>query len=865
MEAPASGWPLAGLSDAQREAVRHRGPALVVAGGHGSGRTEVLVRRLVWLTGEGAPPAGILLLTHGERLAAALRTRAEAALRGPHEEAAVHSVHGFCARLLADEALEVGLDPFAVAATGADRLAMLLDRVDELALRHHDFRGRPAALLGSFVRRIDRLKDDLVDAGRFAAWAAGQDAPREREFAEIFLAHDRMLAERDALDLGDLLLHSTRLLGGDPAAAGRVARRWPVLLVDDWESLSFGEREVVLRLGRAGSAVTVAAGAGPAVAGAAVIALGGSLRCPPGVERAARAVGGEVGDALGAGPPGRPGDAGEVRFWRAVNERTQAQSVAAELERLIGREQVAPERLAVIVGSVSDEGQAVAVALAERAVPYRVIGSDAFFQRVEIRDVLAWLRLLVDPRDAGAVVRALARPPVELNSVDVARCVQIARRRKLDMVAALVAATESPQVPPEARERIAGFLRLYRSAATALDATRPDMFVHRLIDRIGLRRQQLFSARADVVERLVNLAKLGELAASYARRAPQSTPREFARYIAAVAEAGLGEEEAAGAGAPRAVSVLGMEAAGGLEFDHVFVVGLHAGRMPGVGGEEALPAVPDELAAEPPRAGDHLAARRGLLQMAITRARRGVVLAYAATSAAGAGQSPSPFVEAARGTVGGEWEDREEELFGPAEALHSTFQDLREELLDSIGRIGGRLGELRLDTDLDISHGAVRFLELVKLAALLERPEGQPIEEALADVNSRLAQAATPLQREIFETSPLDDLLLGADRVQRGRASARAAREEPSLEPFLPRRGAGLVLSASDIETYRTCPLKYKFARVLRIPQEPTLNQRFGILVHQVLERYHATSAGEADGLMGLLDAGWRRGGFGDS
>jgi DNA helicase-2/ATP-dependent DNA helicase PcrA len=92
------------------------------------------------------------------------------------------------------------------------------------------------------------------------------------------------------------------------------------------------------------------------------------------------------------------------------------------------------------------------------------------------------------------------------------------------------------------------------------------------------------------------------------------------------------------------------------------------------------------------------------------------------------------------------------------------------------------------------------------------------------------------------------------------------AREEPSLEPFLPKRGAGLVLSAGDIDTYRTCPLKYKFARVFRIPQEPTIHQRFGILVHQVLERFHAgTGGGSQSELLGLLDAGWRRGGFGDS
>ncbi len=307
-----------------------------------------------------------------------------------------------------------------------------------------------------------------------------------------------------------------------------------------------------------------------------------------------------------------------MRFWRCANERTQAQSVAAELERLIGREQVAPERLGVLVESVAEEGQAVAVALAERAVPYRVVGSDAFFQRAEIRDVLAWLRLLVDPRDSGAVVRALVRPPVELNSIDVARCVQIARRRKLDMVSALAAATESPQLPPEARERIAGFLRLHRSAAAALDSTRPDLFVHRLIDRIGLRRQHLFTARADVVERLVNLAKLGELAAAHARRAPQSTPREFARYIAAVADAGLGEEEAVATSVPGAVSVLSMRGAVGVEFDHVFVLGLHAGRMPGVASPvsaEMDTPVPVELRSESASwPADHEAGMRRLLR-----------------------------------------------------------------------------------------------------------------------------------------------------------------------------------------------------------------------------------------------------------
>src|SRR5919109_5563410 len=162
---------------------------------------------------------------------------------------------------------------------------------------------------------------------------------------------------------------------------------------------------------------------------------------------------------------------------------------------------------------------------------------------------------------------------------------------------------------------------------------------------------------------------------------------------------------------------------------------------------------------------------------------------------------------------------------------------------------------------------APRYLELVKLAALMDRPEGQSVADALPQINAALLGATTAQQREILQTSSLDDLLLDAERDARARAAAMAAREEPSLMPFLSTRGDGLLLSASDIETYRTCPLKYKFARVFRIPSEPTLNQRFGILVHQVLERFHGggASGGSLPELLGLLEAGWRRGGFGDS
>ncbi len=875
-------------TSAQREAVEHAGGPLLVLGGAGTGKTTALVERFVRLAAL-RPPDELLALTLD---ADALRERIEERLTVSYDELSVTTFSGLCARLLRDEALEAGVDPFATPVAAADRLAMLLEHINALPLRHHDLRGNPSATLGEIVRRIDHLKEELVSAADYRAWAARlpEDATgaREREFAALFAAHDGLLNEAGALDTGDLVLHAFRLLREKPHVRSRLAKRYRHVLVDELQDASFAQGLLLRLLVAEHGGISAFADDDQAIhrfRGAAtknirdfraewplatIVRLDTSLRSSRRVVAASQAVIEPIEDRLEKSiRAAETAGEGEVAFWRCASERAQAQAVAADVERLIARGACAPEDICVLVRSVRAEGQAVAVAFEERAVPYFLSGAAAFFQRAEIRDLIAWLRLLVDPGDAGAVVRALARSPVELRAVDLARVTQIARRRKLDMVAALSAALESPQIPPEARDRIHVFLKLYRSAAGAIDTTRPDLYVHRLIERLGLRRQLLFAATTEVVERLRNLARFAEIAAAYVRRAPQATAREFGRSIAAVADAGLREEEATSPESARGVRVMTMHDAKGHEFEHVYVLGLMSARMPGPR-RQTLEPIADALLKESVPAASrvtHASGMRRLLHVAMTRARTRLVLAYPEKTDRGAAQQPSPFAEEARVALGGEWEPREEELFGPTETLQSTFRLLRDELLTTVAQVGGRLGELRFDTDLDVSHAVVRYLELLKLSALLERTRSGElsVEEALPEVNARLLQAATSEQKEIFETSALDEYLLDAERDETARARAVAKRNEPSLEPFLPRRGDGLLLSATDIETYRTCPLKYKFARVFRIPSEPTINQRFGILVHQVLERYHgATDAGLPE-LLGLLEAGWRRGGFGDS
>ena len=804
------------LAEPQALAVAHDEGPLLVVGAAGTGKTEVLARRLARLAAEGTGPEQVLVLASTRATARRLRERAEVLLEGPYEELWIGTWESVCERLLRDHSIAAGLDPFFDVLGPAERLAMLLDRIDDLPLRGHEIRGNPAGLLARLLERIDALKAGAV--------------PPDPELAEFCAAHDRILASTGNLDEGDLYLTLNKLLHERPEVRHRITTSFKYLMVDEYEDTTPAQKAILSSLEAENPNHVYAVEEGD-------IPLAGG-----------RGGGGSRTYTSPAVPPSPPDRTREperivlnyvyrdpvVKFWRSRNERAQAQAVARETEHLVAAG-TPPEAICVLFADPAREGGAIAAAMEERGIPFHLAGPAALFQRPEVRDAIAWLRVLADPDDSAAAARALTRPPIELRSADLARLTTIARRRKLDMVSGCEAALDSPQIQPEARERIQAFLKLYRAASAAMEERRADVFVRRLIERVGLRRQRLFAAQPEVAERLLGLSRLAELAAAWVRREPHGSTRGFVRYLSAVAEAGVemrdGEDPAAGA----AVQGIDFAAAKGTAFDHAFVLGLE-------------------------REGG--AARIG------SPARAGLVLSRVGQGAGG--PRPSPFYEEARAAAGSPREEvHEEELFGPAEGLHATYRALREEVLEASWKAGRELSEPRLDTAIDVNRAIARYLELLKLAALAQRPGDEATEEAVEAVNGLLRQVATPEQQAELDASALDGYLLGSERERDKRRRSIAARDEPSLAEFLPRRGdKRLSLSASDLDLYLTCPLKYKFARVFGIPQEPTINQRFGILVHNVLERFHKEDDWGEDGLqrlVGLYEAGWRRSGFGTS
>jgi len=817
-----------GEAGGRRRAAEHVDGPLLVLGAAGTGKSELLARRLADLAAAGTAPERVLVIGARRATARRLREHCEALLDSPYEELWVGCWDEIGERLLREHSEAAGLDPFFDVLGRAERLAVLLDRFDTLPLRRHEIRGNPAGLLARLLARIDTLKAERVGpttlaelAGRQAEEAADEadreTARRELEFAELYTAHDQILAESGSLDRGDVFLALDVLLVERPDVRAAIAERFAQLMVDELEESTPAQRALLEGLAADNPNQLFALDPSAAVEGDAPLE-GWYRDLHP------------DGDAVVLERRFREP---RVRFWKCAGERAQAQATAREVEHLLAGG-AAADGIAVLLADPTREGGAVAAAMEERGIPFHLAGPTALFQRAEVRDAIAWLRVLADPDDSAAAARALTRPPVELRPGDLARLTTIARRRKLDMVAGCEAALDSPQFQPEARERIQTFLKLYGAAAAVMEERRADVFVRRLIEAVGLRRQRLFAAQPEVAERLLGLSRLAELATAWTRREPHGSTRGFVAYLSAVAEAGVeptgGEEPPA----PGAVVGLALDAVKGLGFDHVFALGL-------------------EAEAEWARIG--------------WPARTELVLSR--LDGGDAGRPSRAYAEALAAAHEATEEEHEEELFGPAEGLHATYRTLREQVLEASWRAGRELSEPRLDTAIDVNRAIARYLELLKLAALAQRPGEEGTAEAIDAVNGLLRQVATPEQQAELDASSLDSYLLDSESERGRRLQMISAREEPSLEAFLPRRGDGrLSLSASDLTLYLTCPLKYKFARVFGIPQEPTINQRFGILMHNVLERFHKEppEAGEElRTLNRLFESGWRRGGFGGS
>ncbi|HLS89312.1 MAG TPA: UvrD-helicase domain-containing protein [Sphingobacteriaceae bacterium] len=568
------------LNEPQREAVLHgQGPCLVVAGA-GSGKTRVLTRRIAHLICRGVDPQAILAITFTNKAAGEMRERVDQLLGRPSRSMWISTFHAACVRILRVHAARLGYERYFTILDGTDQRALLKDIISRLNLDPQRY--RPQVIQGV----IDRAKTELLDPQAFAA-AAGNFF--EHQAARIYRAYQERLARENAVDFGDLIRLTVNLLEEHEDVRGAYEDQFQHVLIDEYQDTNMAQYRLLRLLGGRGNVFAVGdadqsvyrfRGADFTIIlrfqedfpDARIIRLEQNYRSTQAILDAAnRLIGHNTQrQAKRLWTDRGPGEA--VVLYRARDEEDEAAFVAGEIRRLV-QEEGRPWSDFALLYRTHAQSRALEDRLVLMGMPYRIIGGVRFYERKEIKDLLAYLRLLVNPWDESAFQRAIAEPRRGIGPAAMARLYAFMQETGLDFVAACARAAEIGGLQKKQVEALRAFGRMLEELSQIRHQVPVARLLAELLSRSGYEGALQAEGSAEALGRLENLKELLTLARVFTLQGYDDTPEDF---LAAVALAG----DADTAGGEDSVSLLTMHSAKGLEFPVVFLVGLEEGLFP---------------------------------------------------------------------------------------------------------------------------------------------------------------------------------------------------------------------------------------------------------------------------------------------
>jgi DNA helicase-2/ATP-dependent DNA helicase PcrA len=813
---------LSGLNAEQRAAVCHGdGPLLVVAGA-GTGKTQVITRRIAWLIAtRRARPSEILALTFTDKAADEMQTRVDQLVPYGYTDAAVSTFHAFGDRLIREFALELGLPTDARVLSRPEVVIFMRERLFEFDLDQYRPLGNPTRFLGALGTLFSRCKDEDVTPEAYLNFAestvaraaqfrldapfgadpavdeaAGleEEARRQTELARAYARYQELMRRAGHVDFGDQVSLALHLLRESPAARVELQKRYRYILVDEFQDTNRAQSELVELLAAPHGNITVVGDDDQSIykfRGAAIsnildfkarhsdahqVVLRHNYRShAPILDASYRLIRFNDPDRLEfqngidkrliaeRGAADRP-----VRHRVFATGSEEADQVARDIADRIATGAKARD-FAVLVRANSD-ADPVLRSLNLVGVPWRFSGTSGLYARPEIRLLLAFLRAIADLSSSVDVYALAASDVYGLGGADLTAIVNTARRRNRSLWEVLAELAQQPgllRLTPETRvsleKLVADVLHF-----TELAHERPaGEVLYQFLKESGLLAGLASAESVAAEEALANIARFFDIIRAQSDLVPDDRVLFVAPNLQTLIDAGDDPATAEVDADADAVAVLTVHKAKGLEFPVVYMTGLVDGRFPARTRRDPL-ALPAELVQELLPEGDpHIQEERRLFYVGMTRARDELILSHAADYGGRRARRVSQFVL--------------EALDLPASAASGASAD------------------------------AAAHSPLEKLAAF--EPKAKPVE------------------------------VVGRDAVE-----------------------GPLSLSFYQVDDYLTCPLKYKYVHVLRVPIAPHHSIIYGSALHKAVQEFHRLQArGQLmaeEELLAVFDKAWSNEGF---
>ena len=608
-----------GLNPQQANAVQTvDGPMLILAGA-GSGKTKVLTCRIAHLLNQGVRPYRILALTFTNKAAAEMRERVDKMAGEAAKDVWLHTFHAFCAKLLRIEIhnLENYTNNFAIYDT-TDTKSLMKQILQEMNL--DEKRYQPSAVIG----RISNAKNQLQSPEDYAKQASDF---YDGKVAEIYARYEAKLQQNNALDFDDLLLLTLKLLQENEEVRTKYQDKFDYIMVDEYQDTNHAQYLLTKILAAKHKNICVVGDADQSIYGwrgaditnildfekdypeAKLVKLEQNYRSTQVILDAANAV---IDNNTGRKPKNLwtdNGNGNQITYFRAIDERDEARFVIEQIQALDSRYDVKLGDISVLYRT-NTQSRVFEEMLIKSGIPYNIVGGTKFYERKEIKDIIAYLRVIFNPNDSLSLLRIINVPRRGIGDATLAKLQAYAEENNMNLFDVVSASGDVPGLS----SRFVGKLEELSSIIFELmgEANSGEVPVKQLIDNVmtktGYLEELENSKSAQDQSRVENLKELLSVAEDFSKGEEEDNLENFLGRVALVSDiddAELGEE---------AITLMTLHSAKGLEFPVVFLVGMEEGIFP-----HARTLMDEEEIEE----------ERRLCYVGITRAERTLFLSHA--------------------------------------------------------------------------------------------------------------------------------------------------------------------------------------------------------------------------------------------